>query len=98
MAGRSGKRHKVEGFCDHPDGSIFRIRFMPFKLGDYAYSVTYRHGNFERVHSGAFKAIEGRCSGILRVDPGYSWHFIWEGSGKHFFSERNHSISIDGLG
>jgi hypothetical protein len=58
---------------------------MPFKLGDYAYSVTYRHGNFERVHSGAFKAIEGRCSGILRVDPGYSWHFIWEGSGKHFF-------------
>src|SRR5215831_3577809 len=31
----------VDGFCDSPDGSVFRIRFMPMKRGDYSYSVTY---------------------------------------------------------
>jgi hypothetical protein len=80
-----GSPTTVEGFCDRPDGSIFRIRFMPSKPGDYAYSVTYRHANFEQVYQGAFKAIEGRQPSILRVDPSYPWHFIWEGSGKHFF-------------
>src|SRR5438046_8024476 len=28
----------VEGFCDSPDGTIFRIRFMPSSPGEYAYS------------------------------------------------------------
>ena len=75
----------VNGFCDSPDGSIFRIRFMPSKPGNYTYSVTYRHGDCERVHGGTFEAVEGKSSGILRVDPSYPWHFIWEGSGKHCF-------------
>jgi hypothetical protein len=75
----------VDGFCDDINGSIFRVRFMPSKPGDYAYSVTYRHGNFQSVHNGMFKAVEGKRHGILRVDPQYPWHFIWEGSGEHFF-------------
>jgi len=75
----------VDGFCDSSDGTIFRVRFMPSKPGDYAYSVTYRHGDFERVHNGTFKAIEGKRCGILRVDSNYPWHFIWEGSGEHCF-------------
>jgi Protein of unknown function (DUF4038)/Domain of unknown function (DUF5060)/Putative collagen-binding domain of a collagenase len=80
-----GDSVSVDGFCDSPDGTVFRIRFMPSKPGDYAYSVTYRRGNFERAYNGMFKAVEGKRPGILRVDPSYSWHFIWEGSGKHFF-------------
>jgi hypothetical protein len=75
----------VDGFCDSPDGSIFRVRFMPSKPGDYAYSVTYRHGDFERVDEGTFKVVEGKRRGILRVDPNYPWHFIWDGSGEHCF-------------
>ena len=75
----------VEGFCDSPDGSIFRVRFMPTKRGDYAYSVKYRHGDFERVNEGTFKVVEGKRRGILRVDPNYPWHFIWDGSGEHCF-------------
>jgi Protein of unknown function (DUF4038)/Domain of unknown function (DUF5060)/Putative collagen-binding domain of a collagenase len=80
-----GDSVSVDGFCDSPDGTVFRIRFMPSKPGDYAYSVTYRRGDFERAYNGMFKAVEGKRPGILRVDPSYSWHFIWEGSGKHFF-------------
>lgn len=75
----------VDGFCDSPDGSVFRVRFMPSKPGDYTYSVTYRQGDFERVYSGMFKAVQGKRRGILRVDPNYPWHFIWEGSGEHCF-------------
>jgi hypothetical protein len=75
----------VDGFCDRPDGSIFRVRFMPSKPGDYNYSVTYRHSGYECVHNGVFKAVEGKCRGILRVDPNYPWHFLWEGTGEHFF-------------
>ena len=80
-----GNKLSVEGFCDSPDGTVLRVRFMPSKPGDYAYSVTYRHGDFERVYSGMFKAVEGERRGILRVDPSYPWHFIWEGSGEHCF-------------
>ena len=36
------ERSNVEGFCDSPDGSVFRIRFMPPSPGDYTYSVAYR--------------------------------------------------------
>lgn len=75
----------VNGFCDSLDGSVFRIRFMPAKPGNYTYSVTYRRGDCERVHDGTFEADEGKSSGILRVDPSYPWHFLWEGSGKHCF-------------
>jgi Protein of unknown function (DUF4038)/Domain of unknown function (DUF5060)/Putative collagen-binding domain of a collagenase len=75
----------VDGFCDSPDGTIFRVRFMPVNRGDYAYSVTYRRGDFERVYNGTFKAVQGKRSSILRVDPSYPWHFIWEASGEHCF-------------
>jgi hypothetical protein len=80
-----GSNVSVEGFCDSPDGTVFRIRFMPSKPGNYVYSVTYQRGDFERVYNGMFKAVEGKRSGILRVDPGHPWHFLWEGSGGHCF-------------
>jgi len=75
----------VDGFCDSADGSIFRIRFMPSNPGDYAYSVRYWQDNLEKVHSGTFKAIDGKRRGILLADPTYPWHFIWKGTGGHYF-------------
>ena len=75
----------VDGFCDSPDGSVFRIRFMPSTPGDYAYTVTYRQGGFSKSFSGTFKAVNGNRRGIVRVDPQHPWHFIWSGTGEHFF-------------
>jgi hypothetical protein len=80
-----GLRLSVDGFCDSADGSIFRIRFMPAVPGDYAYSVTYRQGSFEKTHTGTFRASAGHRRGPIRVDPKYPWHFIWEGTGEHYF-------------
>ena len=79
------KRTAVEGFCDSADGSTFRIRFMPSSPGDYTYSITYRQGTFETTHKGTFRATDGHRKGPIRVDPKYPWHFIWEGTGEHYF-------------
>jgi hypothetical protein len=78
-------RKSVEGFCDSADGSVFRIRFMPAAAGEYRYSVNYRQGTTESIQTGAFKASAGERKGPLRVDPNYPWHFIWEGTGDHYF-------------
>ena len=79
------ERKTVEGFCDSPDGSVFRIRFMPASPGDYSYSITYKQGSAESSHAGAFKASASHRKGPIRVDPNYPWHFIWEGTGEHYF-------------
>lgn len=78
-------RVKVDGFCDSQDGSVFRIRFMPSRPGDYTYSVTYRQGSYEKSSSGTFGATDGRRRGMVRVDSLYPWHFVWEGTGEHYF-------------
>src|SRR5438552_1178423 len=78
-------RKTVEGFCDSAHGNVFRIRFMPASSGDYTWSATYRQGGAETTHTGAFKASRGHRKGPVRVDPKYPWHFIWEGTGEHYF-------------
>jgi len=80
-----GKRIQVDGFCDSPDGSVFRIRFMPSAEGDYNYSITYQQGSFEKTATGGFHALNAHRRGPIRVDSQYPWHFIWEGTGEHYF-------------
>jgi Protein of unknown function (DUF4038)/Domain of unknown function (DUF5060) len=81
----AAQRTDVDGFCDSPDGSLFRIRFMPSAAGDYTYSITYRQGGFEKTGTGTFRAVDGHRRGPIRVDPKYPWSFIWEGTGQHYF-------------
>jgi hypothetical protein len=76
---------QVDGFCDSTDGSVFRIRFMPASPGDYSYSLSYRQGGEETRHTGKFRALAGRRKGPVRVDAKYPWHFVWEGTGEHYF-------------
>jgi uncharacterized protein DUF4038/uncharacterized protein DUF5060 len=76
---------RVDGFCDSADGAAFRIRFLPDRFGRYSSRVVYRQGTFEKTWQGSFEAVNGKRRGILRVDPHYRFHFIWEGTGEHFF-------------
>jgi hypothetical protein len=80
-----GVRCQVEGFCDADDGGTYRIRFMPSAPGEYRYSVAFREGSYVAAASGTFRATDGHRKGVLRVDPAYPWHFIWEGTGEHYF-------------
>jgi len=85
--GKAGasERLKVEGFCDSTDGSVFRIRFMPSTPGEYNYTVTYKQDGFEQTYNGAFRASDGHRRGAIAVDPQYPWHFVWAGTGEHYF-------------
>jgi hypothetical protein len=85
FAREGGAPLKVDGFCDAADGSVFRIRFMPTAAGRHTFSLRYRQGDFERTHTGAFTARDGKRRGQLRVDPLYPGHFIWAGTGEHYF-------------
>ncbi|MGP8268487.1 MAG: DUF4038 domain-containing protein [Terracidiphilus sp.] len=75
----------VEGFCDSADGSIYRIRFMPSKSGVYTYHITFKAGAVVRTYSGKFTALDEHRRGPIRIDPDYQWHFVWEGTGEHYF-------------
>jgi hypothetical protein len=82
----NGNQHwTVEGFCDSADGTIFRIRFMPSHAGIYKYSVRFTQGKFEKISQGTFKAVDAHRRGPIRDDPQFPWHFIWEGTGEHYF-------------
>ena len=80
-----GERVNVGGFCDSADGTVFRIRFMPSKPGDYSYRVNYAERGFEKSYEGTFRATVGGRRGPIRVDSDHPWHFIWEGTGEHYF-------------
>jgi hypothetical protein len=78
-------RWAVEGFCDSADGSVFRIRFMAPLVGSYRYTATYKQGSFTKSQIGSFRAVEAHRRGVLGVDPQYPWHFLWQGTGEHYF-------------
>jgi len=89
-------RLNVEGFCDSPDGSIYRIRFMPQAPGDYAYTVTYHEAGTDKTYQGAFHATDGHRRGMLADDPQYPWHFVWQGTGEHYFFNGNTAFWLMG--
>lgn len=63
----------VEGFCDSPDGTVHRIRFMPTKPGPYSY------GHLTSVHGhGDFK---------FRTSPwaDFAMYQRWDEAGGHDF-------------
>ena len=79
------KSWKVDGFSDSDDGSSYRIRFMPAQAGDYTYTVTYTEGAYQQTARGEFHATDGQRRGLIAVDSKYPWHFIWSGTGEHYF-------------
>lgn len=79
------RRWPVEGFCDSPDGRTFRIRFMPELTGQFRYFVEYRQGSLRRSITGAFHAVEAGRRGTIQVDPAHPFHFVWAGTGEHYF-------------
>src|SRR5687768_8420159 len=85
FAREGGTPRQVDGFCDSEDGSVFRIRFMATEAGKHAYSVTYKRGGEEQRHNGSFTARAGRRKGMVRVDKEHPTHFMWTGTGEHFF-------------
>ena len=86
----------IQGFCDSADGGTYRIRFMPSRPGKHTYEVAFRQGGAERTHAGTFEATDGKRRGVLRVDKDHPWHFVWEGTGEHYFWNGNTAFLLMG--
>jgi hypothetical protein len=83
---REGERPvDVEGFCDAADGTLFRVRYMPSQSGPYPFSLTYEQPGFKQSVRGTFRAVPSKRRGPVRVDREHPWHFVWEGTGEHYF-------------
>ena len=76
---------QVIGFCDAPDGSLHRIRFMPTKPGTYRFVVSGKYANKPLTYNGTITVTPGNRKGMVRVDKKYPAHFVWEGTGEHYF-------------
>ncbi|MBZ5676603.1 MAG: DUF5060 domain-containing protein [Acidobacteriia bacterium] len=79
------RRWQVEGFSDSEDGSVYHVRFMPPAAGEYTYSVEYHQGWSTATSTGKFRVTEGHRRGPIRIDPENRWHFVWKGTGEHYF-------------
>ncbi|HXX63070.1 MAG TPA: DUF4038 domain-containing protein [Bacteroidota bacterium] len=81
----TGEKWSVVGFSDSEEGSLYRIRFMPPMQGVFDYDVAFKDKALQKSFTGALRAFDGHRRGLLRVDPKYRWHFIWSGTGEHYF-------------
>jgi hypothetical protein len=81
----TGAPQRVYGFCDADDGSLFRFRFMPVQPGQHGFSVTLQWKGEKSETKGSFEARRSKRNGPVRVDPKYPTHFVYEGTGKHYF-------------
>jgi hypothetical protein len=90
----SGKPVSVEGYCDASDGSIYRIRFLPTRPGPHRYSVSLKQDRKTYTHEGQFEATDDKRRGMLRMDKEHPWHFLWEGTGEHYFWNGNTSFLL----
>ncbi len=75
----------VDGFCDSPDGSLHRIRFLAVKPGSYSYDLQFEQGTEKAIYSGTFTAKPSRRKGLVAVDRENPFHFVWSGTGEHYF-------------
>ncbi|WP_164775365.1 apiosidase-like domain-containing protein [Paenibacillus glycanilyticus] len=87
----------VDGFCDSEDGSLYRIRFMPRSAGRYVYTVSFQYGGKAWSHEGHFDAIAGDNRGLIRVDEEHPFHFVWEGTGEHYFYNGMTAYHLPGI-
>ena len=57
----------------------------PPKRVPYTFHLTLKVGQEAHTYSGRFRATDQHRRGPLRIDPAYPWHFLWEGTGEHYW-------------
>jgi hypothetical protein len=78
-------KRTVSGFCDAQDGSLYKLRFMPQKEGEYKYNVAFTANGKKYSYQNKFNVVASTRSGPLQVDADNPTHFIYRGSKQHFF-------------
>jgi Protein of unknown function (DUF4038) len=75
----------VRGFSDASDGSRLCLRYMPRSTGTYACELLIKGPGWQQMHRTALQVNNSTQLGPLRVDQANPWHFVHEGSERHFF-------------
>jgi len=81
-----GQPVNAEGFCDSPDGSVYKIRFMPSRPGTYRYAVRLKLPKGEQNTQGSFTAVASNRKGVLRLDKENPWHFKFDNGDRYFWN------------
>ncbi len=86
----TGAATSVAGFCDQSDGRIYRARFLPQKSGEYKVEFAFLSTIGDRVVQAALSRAsltvkDGKRRGPVRIDPAFPHHFVWQGTGEHYF-------------
>lgn len=95
----TGDSTTVMGFCDAPDGSSFRVRFMPHYAGVHEYRLTLSvRGDVVATSRGTFTASDNpeRLGPVIR-DTEHHWHFRHRDSEQRFFHNGTTAYLILGL-
>jgi len=83
--GPNGIGIKVDGFCDSPDGSIFKIRFTPKKEGAYVFNLVLTYAGKQIEASGKFDVISGEHDGFVSIDPHDEKRLMTSNASKPYF-------------
>lgn len=75
----------VQGFCDHPEGRVFKIRYMPSQPGRYDVNLLLSWGKHTYTFKTSLDVTTSDAAGLLQVDLQYPYHFVWSGTGEHYF-------------
>jgi len=81
----SGNRIEIDGFCDSEEGSLYKLRFLPVQTGTYQYVLSLEGGPKREEFKGKLYVASSDNKGLVRIDSDHPSHFIWEGTGEHYF-------------
>ncbi|MBI1853884.1 MAG: DUF4038 domain-containing protein [Planctomycetes bacterium] len=75
----------AHGFCDSPDGTLFRVRFCPALQRPHRYHLTYRDALGTESFDGSFTVVWSANPGFVRTDPRFPGRFAFERTGETWF-------------
>ena len=81
----AGNKDSIEGFCDEQLGKIYKVRYMPLSIGKYSFRIAVKCQGKTKYFKGNLNVLASGRNGPVRVDSEHPWHFIYEGTGEHYF-------------
>jgi len=80
-----GGARGVDGFCDDPEGGLFRVRYSAEAAGEHRYRIEFRDPAGRQTFEGAIAVEEDARRGPVVADPRRPRHFVWKATGESFF-------------
>lgn len=81
-----GKTVDVSGFCASEKGDVYLVRYMPTEKGKHTVKLVFTEGGkMSGEHTVDFTVEDKKNRGPVKIDKDYPHHFVYAGSGEHYF-------------